>query len=365
MKKLTVLLALFLLCGPALGQRIVVEHASKAASTYTGPGDISAASEWFGTRGYNAAFAAPGTNKAENIRCSSGSNVNSAFDIDILTTGDLDTATAATDCGNDGSVTASAATTVLSITALGSGQVAIGDQITGSGFVAGTYVISAGTCVSGSVVPPCTFNLNFTNTVSSEAVTAAAGIAITEAYDQTGNGHNATQVTAGKQPFLLLNVKNGHSLFACLAASSQGLTFSPVNSAQPFTIATVSERTGVFTSQVAIMWGNGSNIGYWTSTNTIVMYAGSNVTATASDSTLHALTGVYNGASSSAVVDGSATTVNPGGAGFSSSMGLCVNQAGTNPMTGMIGQAGGWPIGFSSTQYGNLHTQDASWWGTP
>ena len=58
---------------------------------YVGPGDIvSGATAWYGLRAYNLAYTT-GTNKAINIRRASD---NTTMDIVILTSGDLDTATA-------------------------------------------------------------------------------------------------------------------------------------------------------------------------------------------------------------------------------------------------------------------------------
>ena len=198
------------------------------SSTYSGPGDVvPSAFAWYGLRAYNGASAA-GTVKAVNIRCSSGPSSGSTFDIKVLTTGPLDIATASTDCGTDGSITASIATTVLSITVRGSGQVTIGDQITGTGITNPTYVISAGTCTSGAVVPPCTFNLSQTNSVGSEAITAKAGMAVATWYDQSGAGRDASQATSSKQPLLLTNcVNTSLPCLGYLIANSKFLVNSP------------------------------------------------------------------------------------------------------------------------------------------
>ncbi|MGN6568220.1 MAG: arabinofuranosidase catalytic domain-containing protein [Flavipsychrobacter sp.] len=51
---------------------------------------------------------------------------------------------------------------------------------------------------------------------------------ITTLYDQSGNGHNATQTTAANQPILVLNVQNGKPVIQFVAASSTFLTFGTV-----------------------------------------------------------------------------------------------------------------------------------------
>jgi hypothetical protein len=66
------------------------------SGAYRGPGDIvPGATAYYGLRAYNAAYAAPGTNKAINVRRASD---NTTADIVILPTGSLDTATAKTFC---------------------------------------------------------------------------------------------------------------------------------------------------------------------------------------------------------------------------------------------------------------------------
>ena len=66
------------------------------AGAYTGPGDIvSSALGWWGLRGYNGAYASPGTNKAINLRRSGGSSPTSQ-DFNILSNGHLDVASIAT-----------------------------------------------------------------------------------------------------------------------------------------------------------------------------------------------------------------------------------------------------------------------------
>jgi hypothetical protein len=65
-----------------------------AGSSYTGPGDlVSGATAWYGLRGYSGAYAAPGTNKAINIRRASD---NATLDIVIKSDGTLDVAAATT-----------------------------------------------------------------------------------------------------------------------------------------------------------------------------------------------------------------------------------------------------------------------------
>lgn len=48
---------------------------------------------------------------------------------------------------------------------------------------------------------------------------------ITTLYDQSGNGHNATQTTAANQPILVLHAQNGRPVIKFVAASATFLSF--------------------------------------------------------------------------------------------------------------------------------------------
>lgn len=83
-------------CAYYLGTTWVLVAPTASSTSYVGPGDlVSGASAWYGLRGYNAAYASPGTNNAINIRRASD---NTTKNIVILNTGALDVATAGTFC---------------------------------------------------------------------------------------------------------------------------------------------------------------------------------------------------------------------------------------------------------------------------
>lgn len=67
----------------------------KPLNGYRGPGDFVSFTAWWGLRGYSAAVAATGTQKAVQLRRASDSTTS---DIVILTSGDLDVASATTFC---------------------------------------------------------------------------------------------------------------------------------------------------------------------------------------------------------------------------------------------------------------------------
>lgn len=96
------LLGTLLASTPARADDMALLGVSNAAqpksAAYVGPGDIvSGATAFWGLQAYNAAYAAPGTNSAINIRRASD---NASTNIVILKTGLLDVATASTFCAS-------------------------------------------------------------------------------------------------------------------------------------------------------------------------------------------------------------------------------------------------------------------------
>lgn len=279
-----------LLCGSANAQMMqAAVNGKKIAPSYVGPGDIvSGALGWWGLRAYNAAFAASGTSKAINITRASDST---SVDIAILTTGKLDTATAATFC---------AATT-------------------------------------------CT---------------------IPVMYDQTGNGHNLTPTFTA--PTLTFNCVNTN--LPCvnhIVATDSFDTSTPVL-ASSATVSAVGLRNSSVLVHILVN-GSYNGIKYMTTTDTVLLsVAGNNITATAVDSSWHALHGVMDSTSTSYInVDGvsgtPAATVGGNGNGP-----LQMGDPATANLAGKWGEKGWWDgIQFSSGQLSSMHTNQSAYWGTP
>lgn len=93
-------------------------------------------------------------------------------------------------------VTGSIATTVLTVTAVTSGQLSVGQTISGSGITAGTKITALGTGIGGTG----TYTVDTSQTASSTTVTASA--ASSAAYaGNTGNGTmGAITVSIGVKP---------------------------------------------------------------------------------------------------------------------------------------------------------------------
>jgi hypothetical protein len=339
------------------------------ASAYSGPGDqVASANAWYGLRGYSAAYST-GSNAALTVRCASGASSGSTFVINILSSGALDIATASSDCGTDGVVTGTIATTVLSISAKTSGQVTIGDQITGTGISNPTYVISAGTCTSGAVTPPCTFNLSRSNTVSSETITAAAGMYVTQLNDQTGNGFTITATTANQLNLLT----NCLGALPCMGRTYTGTatigysgTFTTV--AAPFSLEGVAERITVNDFPVLIGGSAGNNVLQWrNSANTMGFFTSTGilVTATASDGAAHVFQGIAVPVSGNILNIDNVATTGTGAAGFNLTSPVCFPfNCGQNDMTGYVFEGGIWPIAFTTTQQTNICHNAYGYWGT-
>lgn len=68
------------------------------------------------------------------------------------------------------SVTAAIATTTMTVSAVGSGTLVVGQEVTGTGVTAGTYITALGTGTGGTG----TYTVNNSQTVSSTTITASA-----------------------------------------------------------------------------------------------------------------------------------------------------------------------------------------------
>lgn len=323
--------------------------------SFTGPGDIvSGAGPWFGLRGYSAAVAATGTQKAINVRRQSD---NATSDILILTNGNLDVATATSFAGTDATCTGTIASTTLTCASASSTPNA-NDPVSGAGIIQPAYIVSCGTFTGGAGT--CTLNAAQTVSVA-ETITMRVALFTATFYDQSGGTNNAVQATAASQPMLLLTCIGGLPCMRPLG--TQFLVASgAVSDSQPWTATAVVERT---TGGQA--WAIGKTaawvLGFGSSGSGL--YAGSAVTtSTMSDNALHSLIGVANGASSVIVVDNTSTTVSPGANAATNNIGVMADSAGSGTMQGYLMETGLWPGGFNGTQQTNMCHNQFAYWGT-
>lgn len=201
-----------------------------------------------------------------------------------------------------------------------------------------------------------TSNVCVGNTVSVTTFCTITNVAckVTKAYDQSGTGNPVVQATLAAMPTFTLNALNSLPCMTFVSASSQQLTIGTTVPSQPFTLSTVAKRTGGTSSFAGAITGNANGIGWLNSTNTMILFAGSSGSFSASDNTFHAVQGVFNGASSVGYVDGSSNTVNPGAGGMVASIKL--GNLNGSFLDGQVCEGGAWSGAWNVTQYGNVNT---------
>lgn len=145
--------------------------------------------------------------------------------------------------------------------------------------------------------------------------------------------------------------------------TSAGSTSSSANGS----VSSVQRRTGAFTSFGGVIQANaGTGFGYNNSANTGAMYKGVVGSFAMTDSAFHATQAVFNGASSSVLMDGTSTTgLNPGGTSLLGGQVQLGILNGSNSLTGDICLAGITPTQFSGGQSSSLRSLATTYWGTP
>lgn len=349
-------LVLALLATPALAATqpmLELGVGQQVGVTYQGPGDVvSGATAWYGLRAYNAAYAT-GTNKAINVRRASD---NTTQDINILTTGALDIASANTFATQDATASCTSATTIVACTAASSTP-HVGSTITGAGLTQPCYAISVGTFTAGAG----SVTTNGCGTVSvAVGTTFQYGLYVTEAYDQTGNGHNASESTAAKQPQLLPMCPT-LSCMNFVGSSTQELDATIPSTSQTFSVSAVGLESSGGTGN---LYGNSNLVSGFASSTTGREYAGSFVSAgTTSASIINAMQYVFSGPTSIINANGTDNTVSPG----TGAMGTTANLGGgtgANTLTGEITEVGLWGTGFSSGNRTSLCHNQFVYWAT-
>ena len=189
--------------------------------------------------------------------------------------------------------------------------------------------------------------------------------------DQTGNGNDVTQATIANRPTLVVATLGSATVYAQFVGATPQILVSSTSSAftKPFTAIDFSERNGAFTTTGAILGFKGTNTGefqYSNATNTVRIINLTTLSATAADSAFHSIIGVFNNTTSALVVDGSATSGASGSANVASSQ-FCIADfsgctTGTAPGTMLFTEGGWYQLGFNSTQYGNMNTNQATFY---
>lgn len=119
------------------------------------------------------------------------------------------------------SVTASISGTTMTVTAVGSGTLSVGQTLSGSGVTAGTKITAFGTGTGGTG----TYTVSVSQTASSTTITGAAAVA-TAFSGNTGNGAmGAITVSAGAKPgaYKLVVVEPGSNVGTFIVEDPDGV----------------------------------------------------------------------------------------------------------------------------------------------
>lgn len=302
-------LAALIPTGPALAAILLlgVGGAGGGGGGYSGPGDVITSSlAWYGLRAYSAAKATAQFH-AVNLR-----NTGSAetCDVNLATTGAL-------------------STTVSSCSGASTGAT-IATFCTGGCTVHTLYDQSGANSCSAA---PC----DITNATAANQPTFTAAC-----------------------PSLPCLTYGGGSVALASAATFAG-------TAQPFSLSWVGKRTGAFTANGAIFGSSSANTqtGFGNATNTAFLYAGTAApTAAATDSALHAVQAIFNGASSILNVDNTQTAVSTGATAFTASTSVATGFTAGNAFTGTANESGIWAGGLTTPQQTSLCHNQFAYWGT-
>ena len=188
---------------------------------------------------------------------------------------------------------------------------------------------------------------------------------IKKAYDQTGNGYDATQSTIASRPTLSVSCL---SSLPCMAFSgSQYLQATIPAVSFPDTYSAVAKRTGNFGAQNAIFAISGRvrcSISL-VDANLVALFAGvaGSMTVGAADNSWHAIQALVNGGSSSLDVDGTTTGGALSNNGGSTSLAVGAYPGGSNLLNGFMAEGGYWTSAVSSGNQSSLNSNQHSYWG--
>jgi hypothetical protein len=181
----------------------------------------------------------------------------------------------------------------------------------------------------------------------------ASACYVAKLYDQSGNklctgsvACDASQATSANQPGLTTFCMGN---LPCLTYSSGSQTLTTPTGpsvAQPFALSGLASRNGTFTAlnTFYVQGTTQTQFRFAAAANTVGTYNGgpSTPTASASDGTVHSLTGAFSGASSSITVDGTKTTGSIETTGSSGVINIGPGTSG-NALVGTVGEMGLWP----------------------
>lgn len=374
------LAVLLLLAGPSVSaQSLTLTGVGPGGSgaSYAGPIDIVASpAALYYLRAGSSAIATTGTQSivdlrrpSDNATCTAPiAATGGALDLTVKPSCNSNTQTVAAWTNNASSVTATIATTVLTVSACSACNLAAGLPITGAGVAAGTVIVSLGTGTGGIG----TYNVNISQTESvGETMTAPGYAAVSKWYDQSGNGSDAVQATAGNQCKLVYSGGPGTSpAIFCSRAATQTLVATISNLSQPFSILAIGAPNNVVTSQYNLGGtynvASGVELGVNQSSSNYYGYAGNFASFSTATVAWHAIQAVYSGVTSTLYVDGSGSgSLNAGTNASSTAFTIgSVPSAGGNHWDGGIAGIGIYPVSIAASNAAlnsNMHAIGGGW----
>lgn len=188
---------------------------------------------------------------------------------------------------------------------------------------------------------------------------------ITAWYDQSGNGNHAVQATPASQPQLVFSSIGGKP--AVVFAGAQLLSGGSFTAfAAPVSMSAVVARTAAFTVGAVLTAGTGTVLEVlFANANQISIYNGAQLFVAATDSIAHAMQFLFNGASSVISVDGAETSGNAGTTNLAAAPIYIGARSTLMNLTGPIGEAGMWPVGFTAPNRAAMRANQKTYWATP
>jgi len=196
---------------------------------------------------------------------------------------------------------------------------------------------------------------------------SAANLFVTKIYDQTGNGLDIAQATAGLQFAFTLAGLGSLPIIQITSTTQKMLSATTLTQAAPFTISFAAQRVSFGTGFTAVLDGDVGNTpqaGFNSSANGIYEYSGgSPVSTAATDGSYYAIQAIFNGASSIITVNGTDNSVaSSGNIGWSAGhVGIADQNNGGNTIDWL--EAGVWGIAFNGTQRTNMNSNQRTYWG--
>ncbi len=195
---------------------------------------------------------------------------------------------------------------------------------------------------------------------------------VTQLYDQSGNGNNATQATTAKQP--QITVTGGPGSFPCVnfvGSSDQYLQSGSALSigAGATVMQWYANRSAAFTTIGALMGptsiGNPAS-GWFTSANELYVNAGTTATiSSVPDSAFHSIACNCDGSSNSNInIDGTNTAISPGSDTFTTALVIGGNTGAGQYFTGKWMESGINNLGasISTSQLNSLSANATNAW---